>query len=216
MSFRVFRSTQLSATLVAACASALNAGQADAGVVYELIQQGSDVVLNVSGSISSAPITTTQQSSFDKLFRSGSNALIAPAAINTPPTSGSRWSLNSGPTNFGTGGITLFSSYSGTNVTFLLGSSLIIDKYTLGSPISGSGLFAGTTLAGLGLSSTTPGLLATWNITGSNNETVEVRIGSLASTSVPGPLPLLGAAAAFAHSRTLKARVRAGSASPQA
>ena len=72
---------------------------------------------------------------------------------------------------------------------------------------------AGQTLASLGLTSTTPGLLASWTIAGSS-ETVEVRIGSNAPSSVPGPLPLFGAAAAFAHSRRLRARLRAGSSSP--
>ena len=38
-----------------------------------------------------------------------------------------------------------------------------------------------------------------------------IQAGSL--TSVPGPLPLLGAAAAYAQSRRLRARIRAGSAS---
>lgn len=75
---------------------------------------------------------------------------------------------------------------------------LIIDNYALVSPISGSGLLAGQALTSLGFSSTTPGLLASWTITGS---------------SVPGPLPLFGAATAFAHSRRLRARLRTGSSS---
>jgi hypothetical protein len=63
----------------------LNAGQADAGVVYEFIQQGRTVVLNVSGSISSAPTTPAQGTVFGTLFKSGSLAMISPASINTSP-----------------------------------------------------------------------------------------------------------------------------------
>ena len=210
MNYRKLSAPQLfSAALVAACASAaLNAGQAKALVTYEFIQQGSDVVMNVSGSVSVAP-TATFAAPFGNVLNP-SLALITPKAIGSSPA----WGLNGGPSNFGSGGSTSFTSYSGPS-TFLLGwiNYLIIENYTLGSPISSSGLLAGQTLASLGFGSTAPGLLASWNITGSS-ETVEVRIGSTAPSSVPGPLPLFGAAAAFAHSRRLRARLRAGSSSP--
>ena len=210
MNYRNLSTNQVfSATLVAACASAaLNAGQAKALVTYEFIQQGSDVVMNVSGSVSAAP-TATSSAPFGNAL-TPSLALITPKAIGPSPS----WGLNGGPSSFGSGGTTSFTSYSGTS-TFLLGfmNYLIIENYTLGSPISSSGLLAGQTLASLGFGSTAPGLLASWNITGSS-ETVEVRIGSTAPSSVPGPLPLFGAAAAFAHSRRLRARLRAGSSSP--
>lgn len=210
MNYRKLSAPQLfSATLVAACASAaLNAGQAKALVTYEFIQQGSDVVLNVSGSISSASTGNTPMGIGNIFFPS--------LAIISPRVTGAispRWNLSNGPSTFGSVGASSFTSYSGT-LAILYGSAnmIAIENYSVGSPISGSGLFTGTTLAGLGLS-TTPGLLASWNITGSS-ETVEVRIGSNAPSSVPGPLPLLGAAAAFAHSRRLRARLRAGSSSP--
>ena len=211
MNYRKLSAPQLfSATLVAACASAaLNAGQAKALVTYEFIQQGSDVVLNVSGSISSAS-TGNQPMGFGNNF-TPSAAIISPRITGDVAP---KWNLSNGPSTFGSGGNSPFTSYSGT-LAILFGSANIIaiENYSVGSPISGSGLFTGTTLAGLGLSSTTPGLLASWNINGSS-ETVEVRIGSTAPSSVPGPLPLFGAAAAFAHSRRLRARLRAGSSSP--
>jgi hypothetical protein len=212
MNYRNLSAPQLfSATLAAACAcAALNAGQANALVTYEFIQQGSDVVMNVSGSVSAAPTTSTGSSFGNEL--KPSIALISPG--NIASSTGGAWSLINGPSGFGSGGAISFTSYSGTAIN-LLGffPDLVIDNYTLGSPISGSGLLAGQTLTSLGFSSTTPGLLASWTIAGSS-ETVEVRIGSNAPSSVPGPLPLFGAAAAFAHSRRLRARVRAGSSSP--
>lgn len=213
MNCRNLPSPQLfSATLVAAFASAaLNAGQAKALVTYEFTQQGSDVVMNVSGSVSAAPTSSNQGSSFGNTVIS-SIALISQG--NIPGVTGAAWRLINGPTNFGNGGSIGFTSYSGTAINLLgLFPELNIDNYTLGTPISGSGLLAGQTLTSLGFSSTAPGLLASWTISGSS-ETVEVRIGSNAPSSVPGPLPLFGAAAAFAHSRRLRARLRAGSSSP--
>lgn len=206
MNYRNLPAAQFcSASLVAAFASAsLNAGQADALVVYEFIQQGSDVVLNVSGSVSSPQTIALSTGFVNQIWPV--LGVMAPGITGNVPG----WSLT-GPSNFGSGQPTSFTSYSGTN-TFLLGfiNSFAIENYTLGSPISGSGLFAGQTLASLGLNST-PGLLASWTINGSS-ETVEVRVGSPAP--VPGPLPLFGAAAAFAQSRRLRARLRAGSSSP--
>lgn len=208
MNYRNLPAAQLfSASLVAAFASAaLNAGQADALVVYEFIQQGSDVALNVSGSVSSASTVVLSTGFANQIYPA--LGVIAPGITGNLPG----WSLT-GPSNFGSGQPTSFTSYSGTN-TFLLGfiNYFAIENYTLGSPISGSGLIAGQTLASLGLNST-PGLLASWTINGSS-ETVEVRVGSPAPSSVPGPLPLFGAAAAFAQSRRLRARLRAGSSSP--
>ena len=137
MNYRKLSAPQLfSAALVAACASAaLNAGQAKALVTYEFIQQGSDVVMNVSGSVSVAP-TATFAAPFGNVLNP-SLALITPKAIGSSPA----WGLNGGPSNFGSGGSTSFTSYSGTS-TFLLGwiNYLIIENYTLGSPISSSGL----------------------------------------------------------------------------
>jgi hypothetical protein len=201
-----------SATLVAAFASAaLNAGQAKALVTFEFTQQGSDVVMNVSGSVTAAPDPGNQGSSIGNELNTSSD-LISPGSI--AGSTGAAWSLINGPSGFGSGGGISFTSYSGTAINLLgFSNDLFIDNYTLGSPISGSGLLAGQTLTSLGFSSTTPGLLASWTIAGSS-ETVEVRIGSNAPSSVPGPLPLFGAAAAFAHSRRLRARVRPGSSSP--
>lgn len=214
MIFRNISAPQfLPSTVAAALAIAtLNTGQANALVVYEFIQQGSDVVMNVSGSVSTTPSSPTQASSFGNIF----NPFYTLISSGNFGNSGKAWNLNGGPTGgFGNFVQTSFTSYSGTAINLAYGSALFIDNYTLGTPISGFGLFAAQSLASLGFSSTAPGLIASWNIAGSTGETVEVRIGSNAPSSVPSPLPLVGAAAAFAHSRRLRARLRQGLPSPK-
>ena len=116
MNYRNLSAPQLSsATLVAAFASAaLNAGQAKALVTYEFIQQGSDVVMNVSGSVSVAPTISNQGSGFGNELNS-SIALISPGDI--ADSTGDAWSLINGPSDFGSGGSISFTSYSGTAIS---------------------------------------------------------------------------------------------------
>jgi MYXO-CTERM domain-containing protein len=93
--------------------------------------------------------------------------------------------------------------------TLLYGQNnqLILDPaYISNAPIVSSATFNGTTLAGLGF--TTTGLIGTWSLTGTS-ETIKVFIGNPASAAVPGPLPLLGAGAAFGWSRRLRKRIAA-------
>jgi hypothetical protein len=81
------------------------------------------------------------------------------------------------------------------------GGVLIIDNsYVLGIPIISSATFNGKTLADFGLTPSS-GSLGTWTLNGTT-ETINVRV-------VPGPLPLLGAGAAFGFSRRLRRRVNA-------
>jgi hypothetical protein len=56
---------------------------------------------------------------------------------------------------------------------------------------------------------TTTGLIGTWTLAGTG-DTINVVLGPPAapqSTAVPGPLPLLGAAAAFGWTRRLRRRI---------
>ncbi len=71
-----------------------------------------------------------------------------------------------------------------------------------------SGTFASATLSSLGLSST-PGLLGTWSI---GSDCIKVYAGPVTAT---GPLPLLGAGAAFSFSRRLRSRLRRERTSPR-
>ncbi|MFM1798732.1 MAG: hypothetical protein RLZZ117_1010, partial [Cyanobacteriota bacterium] len=72
-------------------------------------------------------------------------------------------------------------------------------SYVSGSPIISSAVFNGLTLADLGLTPTS-GTVGTWTLEGTG-DTVNVNV-------VPGPLPLLGAGAAFGFSRRLRQRIQ--------
>lgn len=98
------------------------------------------------------------------------------------------------------------SSVSGIS-TYLLGAAqffLISSSYSSGAPIISSATFNGETLASLGF--TTTGPLGSWTLSGTS-ETINVVIGSPGAAAVPGPLPLLGAGAAFGWSRRLRRRI---------
>ena len=114
----------------------------------------------------------------------------------------------SGPNSFN-GNVTALpaTSVSGI-VTFFSGSvnQFALDPaYLSNTPIISSATFNSTTLAGLGF--TTTGLIGTWTLNGTS-ETIQVFLGPPAA-AVPGPLPLLGAGAAFAWSRRLRKRIAA-------
>lgn len=192
-------------TLTVATSLALTvagAGRSEAILAYEFIQQGSDVGLTVSGSLSGLPAGLPSNTTGPSII-GPSLAIIASGNL-----SGTNYFI-SGPANFGTGGPNLM-SYSGDPFSFGFGNSLILSNtYAQGSAISGSGLFTGKTLADLGLSATS-GLLGTWTI---GSDTIEVWAGAKPAAS-PTPLSLLGATAAFAYSRRLRARVRQGSSTP--
>jgi hypothetical protein len=117
-----------------------------------------------------------------------------------------------GPSGFGGSGfIAPASSVSGPtfafvadNFGFVFDSIYAIDtSYNAGQPFLSSAIFNGTSLASLGI--TTSGPAGTWTIVGTS-ESINVFI---APPSVPGPLPLLGAGAAFGWSRRLRRRISA-------
>jgi len=119
-----------------------------------------------------------------------------------------------GPVSFnGTVNIIPANNVSGIP-TILSGSSAFpvfaIDSgYAPGTPITSTATYNSTTLAGLGF--TTTGLIGTWTLQpadGSDlytaNDTIKVVIGAPPPAAVPGPLPLLGAGAAFGWARRLR------------
>jgi hypothetical protein len=79
-----------------------------------------------------------------------------------------------------------------------------MDTTYTGGPIISSSTFGMSTLAGLGF--TTTGLLGTWTLDGTG-DTIEVRVAAPPApptSATPGPLPILGAAAAFGSVRKLR------------
>lgn len=75
----------------------------------------------------------------------------------------------------------------------------INSTYVSGSPVVSSATFTGKTLADLGLTPTS-GTLGTWTLA-ATGDTISVNV-------VPGPMPVLGAAAAYSFSRRLRRRIR--------
>ncbi len=202
-----FKRPLLLSDLALTASAGLSAGNAQALLLVEFFEQGADARVDVSGSLTGlpAPLTTGVAACFGSRVRTSPFNVLAGCVNNA-----NEYSIT-GPTSIGsnTSYINL-SGYAGDDF-FIPGSTLAFAAYIEGDTIVGSGLLLGQSFSSLGLNSTTPGdLLASWTI---GTDTIEARIGS--GVPVPGPLPLFGAAAAFAHSRRLRARLRAGS-SPQA
>ena len=101
------------------------------------------------------------------------------------------------------------SSVSATS-TFLVGDSSIPLGFSIsfgyisGSPIVSTSTFTGQTLSSLGFTINS-GLLGSWTLDGTG-DTIQAFLGPPAA-AVPGPLPLLGAGAAFGWSRKLRKRI---------
>ena len=188
--------------VIPACAI-LNAGNAKAILVYELIEQGSDVRVEKSGSLSGIA------SAFQWVSGSYGGNGIAPRFTAIRFDDGNLTPANVytviGPSNFGSGTNSNMSSASISTFTSLNNGELYIqNSYTEGTPITASGLITGQSLATLGLNATS-GLLGTWTI---GSDSIEVWAGAKpASAPVPAPLPLMGAGTAFAFGRRLRARL---------
>jgi hypothetical protein len=201
----------LAPLLAAPAALLLNPGRAEAVLTYNIFQSGADVVVQATGSLNLAGATFLGPDSFGAAgFLVSSSATIATGPdvlLNFYQVSGPF--AIPGTANFGFSSPA--SSVIGPNTAGLIGnfngdSTIggfgINTSYVSGSSILSSATFNGQTLAGLGL--TTPGLLGTWSLVG-GSDSIRVILG--APAPVPGPLPLLGAAAAFGWSRRLRRRI---------
>ena len=88
----------------------------------------------------------------------------------------------------------------------------IDSTYVSGATINSSSTFSGISLASLGM--TTSGTLGTWTLVDPGDpsyigDTISVQVNASRSpASVPGPLPILGLAAAFGFSRKLRKRIK--------
>jgi hypothetical protein len=83
----------------------------------------------------------------------------------------------------------------------------ISSNYISGSPIVSTSTIANKTLSSLGFTINS-GLLGSWTLDGTG-DTIQAFLGapSPSGAAVPGPLPLLGAGAAFGWSRKLRKRI---------
>jgi hypothetical protein len=168
---------------------------------YNIYEFSGNLVIETDGSLNALPSSPGTTSCGAKGAFSAFLALICTG----PDASNPRYPI-SGPSNFSTGSGDFFPASSVSGITTVLDAPSIFsiaNSYVLGTPIISSLTFNGKTLADLGLTPSS-GSLGTWTLNGTT-ETINVRVYN----PVPGPLPVLGAGAAFGFSRRLRRRVNA-------
>jgi len=198
---------RLTPLLAAPAALLLSQGQAKAILTYNIFESGGNVVVQTSGSLN-----LPQTSIGSKVCNANGGIVSSIAVICTGPQGNLPFygitgspSFNGFVTN-GNG-----SSASATS-TFLVGGINsdapvgfgISSSYISGSPIVSTSTIAGETLSSLGFTINS-GLLGSWTLDGTG-DTIQAFLGPPAA-AVPGPLPLLGAGAAFGWSRRLRKRI---------
>jgi hypothetical protein len=201
---------RFSPLLAAPAALLLCQGQAKALITYNIFESAGNVVVQASGSLD---LSSTSSSSSTACSADG-GMVSADAAICTGADITSPAFAITGPASFN-GSVNIFpaSSVSGIFTGFTgAGGVFVLDpSYNYNTPIVSSATFNGQTLASLGF--TTTGLIGTWTIN-DTSESIQVFLGPPSPAAVPGPLPLVGAAAAFGFSRRLRKRVAAPMSTP--
>ena len=191
--------------LAAPAALLLIQGEAKAILTYNIFESAGNVVVQTSGSLDltgATPIGTNACPANGALFSNIALVCTGPSPGSPQPYFGI-----TGPSSFN-GSVFAVPASSATGLsTFINGNFLafgINSSYISNTSINSSATFNGTTLEGLGF--TTTGLIGTWTLNGTS-ETINLFLGNPASAAVPGPLPLLGAGAAFGWSRRLRKRI---------
>ena len=200
----------ISAGLVLSLPLAITWAQpAQAVLIYNFYESGSDLVIEGTGSLNlpSSPDSSGSYGLSNGVLELDFAFLTGTTATTTQFDS---YSIT-GPTTLGAG-ITptlLFSSSDSgiSSALIYVANVFTIDStYVSGATINSSSTFSGISLASLGM--TTSGTLGTWTLGGSR-DTIEVQVTTSTSpASVPGPLPILGLAAAFGFSRKLRKRIK--------
>ncbi|MEB3332523.1 MAG: hypothetical protein VKI83_08535 [Synechococcaceae cyanobacterium] len=213
------KSSAFIATLApAAVLLAPQASHADLNYVFS--QVGSDVVLNVNGSVT---LPTPYLTGFSDAITASVQDIPASISSGTAPfpTPMDIYRLTKGPfAAFGTYPLTFTAATSSSGAVHRLDSDdesptnsfwyFPTGTYTSGSPLSSTMTFANKTFASMGLDPT--GAPYEWTFNGTGGTTgiplERIIVSFAAPQSVPGPLPLLGAGAAFGWSRRLRRRAR--------
>ncbi len=201
---------RLSPLLVAPAALLLSQGQAKAVLTYNIFESGGDVVVQTSGSLN-LPLTSIGSAdcgtdggllSFFAVICTGPQGNLALYGITGSP------SFNGSVLNGGGSSVSATSTYlvGGSNPLLIPVGFSISFGYISGSPIVSTSTFTGQTLSSLGFTINS-GLLGSWTLDGTG-DTIQAFLGPPAA-AVPGPLPLLGAGAAFGWSRKLRKRIAA-------
>lgn len=199
--------------LAAPAALLLSQGQAKAVLVYNIFESAPNVIMQTSGSLN---LTGAQQTKDPNQCYANGAIISEVAAICTGIDKQSPGYKITGPAFFN-GTVDTFSSVTSSSVsgisTVLGGAfqSIFLDaNYISNTPIISSATLNGKTLSSLGFTISS-GLLGSWTLNGTN-ETIYACLGPAScvpapAQSVPGPLPLLGATAAFGWSRRLRKRI---------
>lgn len=180
-------------SMLLATGVALAATGAHSAVVGSFTQNGTDVLFQFAGSID-----LTGMSTYASTHTENNASVKADNFFGTRDGTYRFWSSSiSGPTGIGSGS-TQFSTTDVTGDIFFLNTVYdnigLATTYTSGSHLSGSATFAGTTLAGLGLTGGT----YLWTL--ANSDTIELTVGATVPVPASGAL-LLGALAAGAVAR---------------
>ena len=203
----------------------ISAMPARALVTVTVSEIGGDVVMSGSGSLNVSALTyiggtaipygiDPNTSTF--LVNSGPQTALYQGQFTLPaslgPGTASLPSLLPSTGTYGTGdsfGIAFYADVAGR--TYQQVPTLFVEGgsgYTNGTAISGTSTYTGQTLSSLGL---TPGNY-TWSWgSGATADSITMQIGNSVApgpASVPGPLPILGLAAAFGFSRKLRKRIK--------
>lgn len=192
----IIKSTSITAALTILAATAL---PAEAILNYNIYETNLGVTVETEGSL----VLPEPINGF-AIWCTGGALESLPATICTGPqnTYFPAYAIT-GPTSIA-GIAALYPSPDVSGISTILTSSYMVlgmdPKYVEGTPIVSSVFFKTKTLAELRLPSS--GHLGTWILTGTG-DTIHMQV-------VPGPLPLLGAGAAFASSRRLRRRLRLG------
>lgn len=215
------RCKRLTPLLAAPAALLLSQGQAKAVLTYYIFESAGNVEVQAVGSLILPNPSATNSCGVDP----GGLIYSAAAIICAGPEGNYNEYKLQGPASFnGTVNIDPADSASGipTILNALPSRTFGIDVgYAPGTPIVSTATFNAKTLAGIGF--TTTGLLGTWTLQPKDgtdlytaNDTIQVVIGAPPSppAAVPGPLPLLGAGAAFGWSRRLRRRIAAPLSTP--
>jgi hypothetical protein len=193
--------------LAAPAALFLSQGEAKAVLTYNIFESAGNVVVQASGSLNLVnPQGPQLYCGSDGAIVSGLAVICTGADPSTPFNSAQNFYYTiDGPTVFD-GTVSVFTADSVSGIfTLLWGSAGIFsidNSYTSGNTIASSATFLGTSLSSLGFTQSS-GLIGTWTLVDSGG-TIRVYLGS---TPTPGPLPLLGAGAAFGWSRRLRRRI---------
>ncbi len=202
--------------LAASASLLLCQGQAKAVLTYNIFESNGNVIIQATGNLNLP--TSIGSGRCDETNGAISSGY---AIICTGPSSTlSRYGIT-GPTSFdgsvlnghGTSTSSISTYISGNPLSPVTSGFGISSGYSSGDPIFSSSTIAGKTLASLGFTSSS-GLLGSWTLDGTG-DTIQAFLGPASPPSaVPGPLPLLGAGAAFGWSRRLRHRITQPLATP--